>query len=101
MIRGSGQTMTAIERLHLHGILRRGTPARGFHFKHAGGGRVTAQDLERIEKLKIPPAGKDGAVKSAANGRIQTVGQDAAGPWEYNLYASHIGALEGQKNFRG
>ena len=75
--------MTAIERLHLHGILRRGTPARGFHFTPANGGKLTAQDLERIEQLKIPPAWQDVAINSAPNGRIQAVGQDAAGRWQY------------------
>ncbi len=82
--------MTAIERLHLHGILRRGTPARGFHFKHADGGKVTAQDLERIEQLKIPPAWIDVAINSAPNGRIQAVGQDAAGRWQYIYHESHV-----------
>ncbi|MFN2578181.1 MAG: DNA topoisomerase IB [Pyrinomonadaceae bacterium] len=89
--------MTAIERLHLHGILRRGTPARGFHFKHANGGRVTAQDLERIEQLKIPPAWMDVAINSAPNGRIQAVGQDAAGRWQYIYHDSHVRAQQRNK----
>ena len=89
--------MTAIERLHLHGILRRGTPARGFHFKHAEGGRVTTQDLERIEQLKIPPAWKDVAINSAASGRIQAVGQDAAGRWQYIYHQSHVRAQQRKK----
>jgi DNA topoisomerase-1 len=89
--------MTAIERLHLHGILRRGTPARGFHFKHAEGGRVTTPDLDRIEQLKIPPAWKDVAINSAANGRIQAVGQDAAGRWQYIYHQSHVRAQQRKK----
>jgi len=89
--------MTAIERLHLHGILRRGTPARGFHFKHAEGGRVTTQDLDRIEQLKIPPAWKDVAINSAANGRVQAVGQDAAGRWQYIYHQSHVRAQQRKK----
>src|SRR5213080_4517231 len=94
---GTPQTMTAIERLHLHGILRRGTPARGFHFKHADGGKVTPQDLERIEQLKIPPAWKDVAINSAPNGRIQAVGQDAAGRWQYIYHESHVRAQQHKK----
>src|SRR5256886_4939176 len=89
--------MTAIERLHLHGILRRGTAARGFHFKHADGGKVTAQDLERIEQLKIPPAWQDVAINSAPNGRIQAVGLDAAGRWQYIYHESHVRAQHRKK----
>ena len=95
--RGPGQTMTAIERLHLQGILRRGTPARGFHFEHADGGKVTPQDLERIEQLKIPPAWKDVAINSAPNGRIQAVGQDAAGRWQYIYHETHVRAQQRKK----
>jgi DNA topoisomerase-1 len=90
--------MTANERLHLRGILRRGTPARGFRYQHAGGGRrVTAQDLERIEQLKIPPAWEDVAINAAPNGRIQAVGQDAAGRWQYLYHESHVRAQQRKK----
>src|SRR2546423_7088007 len=91
------QTMTAIERLHLHGILRRGTPARGFHFKPAEGGTVTTQELDRIEQLKIPPAWEDVAINSAPSGRIQAVGQDAAGRWQYIYHQSHVRAQQRKK----
>src|SRR5256714_2338856 len=91
------QTMTAIERLHLHGILRRGTPARGFHFKNAEGGRVTTQDLDRIKQLKIPPAWEDVAINSAPSGRIQAVGQDAAGRWQYIYHESHVRGQQRKK----
>jgi DNA topoisomerase-1 len=89
--------MTAIERLHLHGILRRGSPARGFHYQHANGGRVTRQDLERIEQLKIPPAWEDVAINAGPNGRIQAVGQDAAGRWQYLYHESHVRAQQRKK----
>src|SRR5256714_3241546 len=89
--------MTAVERLHLHGILRRGSPARGFHYKHADGKKVARQDLERIEELKIPPAWTDVAINSAAAGRIQAVGQDAAGRWQYIYHQSHVRAQQRKK----
>ena len=89
--------MTAIERLHLRGILRRGTPARGFYYQHANGSRVTNQDLERIEQLKIPPAWEDVAINAAPNGRIQAVGQDAAGRWQYLYHESHVRAQQRKK----
>src|SRR5215831_15851167 len=89
--------MTAIERLHLRGILRRGTPARGFYYQHANGSRVTSQDLERIEQLKIPPAWEDVAINAAPNGRIQAIGQDAAGRWQYLYHESHVRAQQRKK----
>jgi len=89
--------MTAIERLHLNGILRRGTPARGFRYQHANGGRVTNQHLERIEQLKIPPAWEDVAINAAPNGRVQAVGQDAAGRWQYLYHESHVRAQQRKK----
>jgi len=89
--------MTAVERLHRNGILRRGTPKRGFNYKHSDGRRVTAADSERIEQLKIPPAWTDVAVNSAPTGRIQAVGQDAAGRWQYLYHESHTRAQQRKK----
>ncbi len=89
--------MTAVERLHLHGILRRGTPARGFRYRRAEGGKVTASDLTRIEELKIPPAWQNVAINSAPTGRIQAVGQDAAGRWQYLYHESHTRAQQRKK----
>jgi len=91
--------MTAIERLQLHGILRRGTPARGFRYRRADGGKVSAAELERIDQLKIPPAWTNVAINSAAGGRIQAVGQDAAGRWQYLYHESHVRAQQ-RKKFR-
>ncbi len=89
--------MTAVERLHLHGILRRGTPARGFRYRRAEGRKVTASDLTRIEELKIPPAWQNVAINSAPTGRIQAVGQDAAGRWQYLYHDSHTRAQQRKK----
>ena len=89
--------MTVIERLHQTGILRRGTPARGFSYRRSDGRRVTSGDLERIEQLKIPPAWQDVAINSAPTGRIQAVGQDAAGRWQYLYHESHVRAQQRKK----
>ena len=89
--------MTAIERLNVNGILRLGTPARGFRYRRADGGKVSAQDLERIEQLKIPPAWKQVVINSAISGRIQAVGQDAAGRWQYLYHESHTRAQQRKK----
>jgi DNA topoisomerase I len=91
--------MTTIERLQTSGIRRLGTPQRGFRYKHADGGRVAAADLERIRKLRIPPAWTEVAISAAANGRVQTIGKDAAGRWQYLYHESFVRQQE-LKKFR-
>jgi DNA topoisomerase-1 len=82
--------MTTIERLHDNGILRLGSPKAGFQYKHADGRKVNSEDLERIRRLKIPPAWQDVAINSATSGRVQAVGLDAAGRWQYLYHEKHI-----------
>ena len=91
--------MTTIERLQTTGIRRLGTPQRGFRYKHADGWKVEASDLERIQKLRIPPAWTEVAINSAANGRVQVIGKDAAGRWQYLYHESFVRQQE-QKKFR-
>jgi DNA topoisomerase-1 len=47
--------------------------------------------------LRIPPAWKEVAINRAANGRLQAVGRDAAGRWQYLYHESHSRAQETQK----
>jgi len=89
--------MTTIERLHARGILRTGSPARGFKYKHADGKKISAEDRTRIDDLKIPPAWTDVAISAAPTGRVQVVGQDAAGRWQYLYHDSHIRNQQRQK----
>jgi DNA topoisomerase I len=89
--------MTSIERLQSSGIRRRGAPERGFRYRRADGKKVRGDDLSRIEALKIPPAWKDVAINSAASGRLQAVGRDAAGRWQYLYHDSHIAKQERKK----
>jgi DNA topoisomerase-1 len=88
--------MTNIERLQSTGILRTGTPHR-FRYRRANGYRITGADLSRIKSLRIPPAWKGVAINRAANGRLQAVGRDAAGRWQYLYHESHTRAQEMQK----
>ena len=88
--------MTNIERLQNIGIRRLGSPKRGFRYKPVSG-RVTKADLDRIEELKIPPAWTDVAINPAATGRVQVIGKDAAGRWQYLYHASHTRAQELRK----
>lgn len=92
--------MTTIERIHATGILRTGSPARGFRYTRAGGGKVTRNDLARIRRLRIPPAWTDVAINSAETGRVQVVGKDVAGRWQYLYHESHVRQRERAKFLR-
>jgi DNA topoisomerase-1 len=89
--------MTRLEQLQRAGIKRLGTPARGFHYQHADGKKVTASERERIESLKIPPAWTDVAVNPRAGGALQVVGKDAAGRWQYLYHQTHTRRQDAKK----
>ena len=88
--------MTHLERLQNTGIRRLGTPKRGFRYQPQSG-RVTNEDLKRIYNLKIPPAWTDTFINPAANGRVQAIGKDAAGRWQYLYHESHTRQQELRK----
>ena len=88
--------MTKIERLQNIGIRRLGSPKRGFRYKPQSG-RLTKTDLDRINDLKIPPAWTDVFINPAANGRVQAIGKDTAGRWQYLYHESHTRAQELRK----
>ena len=88
--------MTKLERLQTIGIRRLGTPKRGFRYQSTNG-RLTQADLQRIYELKIPPAWTEVAINPAATGRVQAVGKDAAGRWQYLYHESHTRAQELRK----
>ena len=88
--------MTNLERLQNIGIRRLGSPKRGFRYKPASG-RLTSEDQKRIDELKIPPAWTDVFINPAANGRLQAIGKDTAGRWQYLYHANHTRAQELRK----
>jgi DNA topoisomerase-1 len=88
--------MTNLERLQNIGIRRLGSPKRGFRYKPVSG-RLTKADLDRIENLKIPPAWTDVFINPAAKGRLQAIGKDTAGRWQYLYHESHTRAQELRK----
>lgn len=87
--------MTNIERLQETGIRRLGKPGR-FRFVSAGK-TVNAADRKRIDQLRIPPAWSEVAINSSETGRIQVVGKDAAGRWQYLYHESHTRRQETRK----
>src|SRR5438132_13999401 len=89
--------MTGIARLQKTGIIRIGTPARGFKYKPVNGKKLSTADLTRIQKLRVPPAWTDVAINPSPNGKLQVVGRDAAGRWQYLYHESHTKAQENRK----
>lgn len=80
--------MNNLERLQQKGIKRLGTPMRGFRYRPANG-RLTKADLDRIQALRIPPAWTDVFINPAAKGRLQAIGKDSAGRWQYLYHPEH------------
>src|SRR5688572_9470696 len=90
--------MTHHEKLHKHGILRRGTPKTGFRYAYADGRNARSDEVRRIKAMKIPPAWTDVAINPAANGLVQAVGKDAAGRLQYLYHERHV-KRQDQKKF--
>src|SRR5436190_23057483 len=88
--------MTRLEHLQKTGIRRLGTKPR-FRYVTADVGKVSRDDLARIEALKIPPAWTEVAINRAAGGMLQAVGKDAAGRWQYIYHEQHVRKREQKK----
>jgi len=88
--------MTRYESLQNTGIHRVGTPKRGFRYIRSGA-RVTAEDLKRINELKIPPAWTDVWINSVHGGAVQAIGRDAAGRLQYLYHANHVRRQDAKK----
>ncbi|HWN07715.1 MAG TPA: hypothetical protein VNO50_00240 [Pyrinomonadaceae bacterium] len=89
--------MTRIQQLQKTGIARLGTAAHGFRYRSADGGKVSAADLERIKKLRIPPAWIDVWINAAGGGSLQAIGKDAAGRVQYLYHESHTRRQDSRK----
>jgi DNA topoisomerase I len=92
-----GTGMTHIERLQRDGIRRLGSPQRGFHYQHVGGKRVTGTERERIENLKLPPAWADVLISASPTSKLQAMGKDSAGRWQYRYHESFTKKREAAK----
>jgi DNA topoisomerase I len=77
--------MTALEKLQQTGV-RRVRAGKGFAFRTARGKPVPASELPRIRKLAIPPAWTDVLVAPSATAKLQAVGRDRAGRWQYRYH---------------
>jgi len=79
--------VTLIERLHQDGFLRLGSKTAGFRYKPAKRGKKPgADDLRRIRSLGLPPAWREVAIHRSPNAKLQAVGRDDAGRWQYRYH---------------
>jgi DNA topoisomerase-1 len=71
-------------------IVRRGTPRKGFtyvdHVDHVGRVVRDRATLERIERLRIPPAWRDVRIAASAKASVQAWGFDARGRRQYRYH---------------
>ena len=68
-------------------ITRRGTPRSGFSYVAADGRIVRDRSvIERIERLRIPPAWRDVRIAASASASIQAWGFDARGRRQYRYH---------------
>ena len=81
------------------GWTRRGSKSRGFRYYDAKGREITdGVILERIDKLRIPPAWRDVRISPRASAKLQATGYDKAGRKQY-LYSSEYRAQQEQAKF--
>lgn len=90
--------MTALERLQQRGI-RRIRAGKGFTFRTSRGAPVPPSELRRIRRLAIPPAWTDVHVAPSASAKLQAVGRDRAGRWQYR-YSPRFRERQEQRKFQ-
>ena len=68
-------------------IIRRATPKKGFtYIDHAGRVVRAHATIERIERLRIPPAWRDVRIAASPNASVQAWGFDARGRRQYRYH---------------
>ncbi|HEX3070645.1 MAG TPA: DNA topoisomerase IB [Thermoanaerobaculia bacterium] len=86
--------------LDLHGIRREGTKETGFHYRNSSGTLIDDEEsLERIRKLRIPPAWQEVRIARGDSAPLQAVGLDKKGRTQY-LYHSRFRAQREEEKFK-
>jgi DNA topoisomerase I len=82
-------------------IVREGSKTKGFRYVGAGGRAIAAKaELERIDKLRIPPAWKDVHISTNARAAIQVWGFDDRGRKQYKYHPRAVEKGELRKYYR-
>jgi DNA topoisomerase I len=81
------------------GWTRRGSKGRGFRYYDAKGREITdVAILERIDKLRIPPAWRNVRISPRPSAKLQATGYDKAGRKQY-LYSAEYRAQQEQAKY--
>ena len=82
-------------------LLRKGSPSRGFRYETADGKPVRdAKTLERIDRLRVPPAWRDVHLAASPRNAIQAWGFDARGRKQYRYHETATRRGELRKYYR-
>jgi DNA topoisomerase-1 len=82
------------------GIYRKGKPGH-FYYVDKNGERIKNEsDLERIQKLVLPPAWTDVWISPRKNGYLQAIGIDAAGRKQYRYHSDWTSRRSDHKYYR-
>jgi DNA topoisomerase-1 len=84
--------MTQVELLQRKGYRRIGSSKSGFRYKGA-----PARELPRLRSLRLPPAWTDVAVSRDPRARLQAVGRDKKGRWQYRYSEAAVRHREEKK----
>jgi len=84
--------MTQIEFLQQRGYRRTGSPKNGFRFAGA-----PARERQRLHALHLPPAWKNVAVNPNPRAKLQAVGRDKKGRWQYRYSEGAVREREQRK----
>jgi DNA topoisomerase-1 len=76
----------ALAKLQQEGIRRVGSPRAGFRFFSARGQALGRAEVERIRALRIPPAWTDVRISPLPSAKLQAIGRDRAGRWQYRYH---------------
>jgi len=86
--------------LDLHGIRREGTKESGFTYRHPDGNPISDEKtLQRIARLRIPPAWRDVRIARGDAAPLQAVGLDKKGRTQYR-YHDRFRARREEEKFR-
>jgi DNA topoisomerase-1 len=94
---GTSPHETIAQRLHRTGIVRLGSPRRGFRYRRANGGQPSRADRARIEALVIPPAWRDVRIATSPRDRVQAIGRDQRGRIQYRYHEAQAARRERDK----
>ena len=84
--------MTQIEFLQSSGYKRAGSPKSGFRYLGA-----PRRELPRLRSLRLPPAWTDVAVNPNPRAKLQAIGKDKKGRWQYRYSDGAVRQREEKK----